>query len=339
MKDVTGLDKRAMEIENLEATRTGQVHRVVMSAGTNAIEENTPNLHRQWMLLKRKEIKKKSSVEVGNVHDEQNKHLSTRSHFTVLEADGNRVTLTPEHDPFNIDSMDITNDGHAPNVQASISAEHSQAWKSPTRLDSDLSNELPNANDVTATVWRDKMGNGKVKWASTIKDFKKIYANDVFVVLEPRISGSKSLNVIAHASQSITALFHVQNKCWLLTVVYANPNPRIRESLWTYFESPAKSSNLSWLVMGDFNGISCASEKYGGNFYSEGSAFVDWIDCNHLIDLSFSGSKFTWCNKRNAEGIMWKRIDRGLSNSVWHLLFLEAHLSHLPKNNLITALS
>ncbi|KAB5524822.1 hypothetical protein DKX38_022571 [Salix brachista] len=215
MKDVTGLDKRVVEIENLEATRTEQVLGVAVSA--------------------------------GNVHVEQNKHLSTRSHFTILEADGNRgyaskdttntnqnslngvkkathnlipkrsfgrrklpltdcatssswmtyvnlrnktmplncvgvvglqvqgsdfqhdvqgvfsfnvgvpLTLTPEHDHLNIDSMDVTNDGHVPNVQASISAEHSQALKAPARSDSDLSNELPNANDVTAAVQRDKI--------------------------------------------------------------------------------------------------------------------------------------------------------------------------------------
>uniref|UniRef100_A0A6N2LX26 DUF4283 domain-containing protein n=1 Tax=Salix viminalis TaxID=40686 RepID=A0A6N2LX26_SALVM len=244
MKDVTGLDKRVVEIEILEATRTEQVLGVAVSVGTNAVEENTPNLHRQWMLLKQKKIKKKSSAEVGNVHVEQNKHLSTRSRFTVLEADGNQgdaskdatntiqnsltgvkkathnsvpkrsfgrgklpftdcatsssrmtyvnlgnktmplncvgvvrlqhdvqgvfsfnvrvppasldvlntVTLTPEHDPLNIDSMDVTNDGNVHNVQVYISAEHSQAWKALARSDSDFSNELSNANDVTAAV-------------------------------------------------------------------------------------------------------------------------------------------------------------------------------------------
>ncbi|KAJ6328334.1 hypothetical protein OIU77_010094 [Salix suchowensis] len=89
--------------------------------------------------------------------------------------------------------------------------------------------------------------------------------------------------------------------------------------------------------MGDFNDISCVSEKCGGNFDSGGSAFVDWIDRNRLIDLGFSGSKFTWCNKKNVEGIIWKRIDRGLSNIAWRLMFLEAHLSHLPEINSITA--
>ncbi|KAJ6374110.1 hypothetical protein OIU78_029752 [Salix suchowensis] len=100
---------------------------------------------------------------------------------------------------------------------------------------------------VSAVVTWNVRGAGKVKCASTIKDFKKIYAIDVFAVLKPRISGSKALNVainlgfshyhivdairlsrgvwllyngntvslqvIVHASQSITALFNVQNKC------------------------------------------------------------------------------------------------------------------------------
>ncbi|KAB5560806.1 hypothetical protein DKX38_005763 [Salix brachista] len=258
----------------------------------------------------------------------------------------NTVPLIPDHEPPDIESMDVTNEEHTPNVQDCISAEHSQTCEGLVQSGSYLSNDLPNDNDGTVAVQRDKM----VKCASTIKDFKKMYAIDVFAVLEPRISGSKALNVatilgfshyhivdatgfsggvwllwngstvslqvIAHASQSITALVHAQNKCWLLTVVYANPNPRIRESLWTYFDGLAKTSNLPWLVMGDFNDIVCASEKCGGNLDSGGSASVDWIDRNHLIDLGFSGSKFTWCNKRNAEGIIWKRIDRDFATVI-----------------------
>ncbi|XP_021833608.1 uncharacterized protein LOC110773399 [Prunus avium] len=210
-------------------------------------------------------------------------------------------------------------------------------------------------------------GAGKDKCASTIKDLKKAYAIDVFAVLEPRISGSRALNVaknlgfshyhivdaigfsggvwllwndfsvslqvIAHSSQSITAIVHFRNKWWLLTVVYANPHSRIRESLWTYFDGLAKASNLPWLVMGDFNDTVCATEKCGGNFDPGGSSFVNWIDRNQLIDLGFSGAKFTWCNKRNTEGIIWKRLDRGLSNISWRLLFPEAHLSHLTRVN------
>ncbi|CAL8164318.1 unnamed protein product [Prunus armeniaca] len=107
-----------------------------------------------------------------------------------------------------------------------------------------------------------------------------------------------------------------------------------------------------------FSGVSLTSDNlnHHGDFVDQGDAefdvgttmvvkqaastsgeaeqnFVDWIDHNQLIDLGFSGAKFTWCNKRNAEGITWKRLDRGLSNIAWRLLFPEANLSHLPRVN------
>ncbi|CAL8174658.1 unnamed protein product [Prunus armeniaca] len=210
-------------------------------------------------------------------------------------------------------------------------------------------------------------GAGKDRCASTIKDLKKAYVIDVFAVLEPRISGprvlsvaqslgfshyhivdasgfsggvwllwngnSVSLQVVAHSSQSITALVNLRNHRWLLTVVYANPCPGICEALWKYFDGLIKASNLPWLVLGDFNDIVSMDEKCGGNFDQGGKRFGEWIDRNHLVYLGFSGAKFTWCNKRNAEGIIWKRLDRGLCSIDWRLLFPEAHLMHLPRVN------
>ncbi|CAL8167543.1 unnamed protein product [Prunus armeniaca] len=89
------------------------------------------------------------------------------------------------------------------------------------------------------------------------------------------------------------------------------------------------------LVLGfeNFNDIVCAKKKCGGNLDNGGQTFIDWIDHNHLVDLGFFGANFTWCNKRNSEGIIWKRLDRGLCNIEWRLLFHEAHLSHLPRVN------
>ncbi|KAJ6333652.1 hypothetical protein OIU77_009510 [Salix suchowensis] len=66
----------------------------------------------------------------------------------VLDA----VTLPPEHDPADIDSMDVIIDGSASDVQTSISAEHSQAWEALARSDLDL----PDANDVPPATQRDK---------------------------------------------------------------------------------------------------------------------------------------------------------------------------------------
>ncbi|XP_021803921.1 uncharacterized protein LOC110748212, partial [Prunus avium] len=155
-------------------------------------------------------------------------------------------------------------------------------------------------------------GAGKNSCARTIKDLKKTFDIDILAVLEPIISGSRaltvaqnlgfshfhivdaigfsggvwllwngnsvSLQVVAHSSQSITALVTLGNQWWLLTVVYANPCQGIRESLWNYFDGLARASHLPWLVLGDFNDIVSADEKCGGNLDQGGRSFIDWID-------------------------------------------------------------
>lgn len=104
-------------------------------------------------------------------------------------------------------------------------------------------------------------------------------------------------------------------------MVYANPCLGIRESLRRYFDGLAQASNLPWLVLGDFNDIVCAKEKCCGNLDNGGQSFIDWIDRHHLVDLGFFGANFTWCNKTNSEGIIWKRLDGGLCNIEVIVLF------------------
>ncbi|CAL8152453.1 unnamed protein product [Prunus armeniaca] len=226
---------------------------------------------------------------------------------------------------------------------------------------------MPSYHDAPAAFEANVRGVGKNSCASTIKDLKKAFDIDILAVLEPRISGSRaltvaqnlgfshyhivdatgfsggvwllwnassvSLQVVAHSSQSITVLVTLGNQWCLLTMVYVNPYPGIRESLWKYFDGLACASHLPWLVLGDFNDIASADEKCGGSLDQGGGSFIEWIDRNQLVDLGFSSAKFTWCNKRNVEGIIWKRLDRGLCNINWRLLFPEAHLSHLPRVN------
>ncbi|KAB5531982.1 hypothetical protein DKX38_018652 [Salix brachista] len=230
MKDVTPPDNRAVEIENMEGTRTKQVVGVTVSVDGNrdaALKDAT------------------------NTNQNSLTGMKKTTHNLVPKKSFGRGSslsqITIKRDPI-------------------------------ARLNSDLSND-----------W----GADKVKYASTIKDFKKVYAIDVFVVLEPRISDSKALNVATNLGFSH---YHIVDATGFSRGVW------IRESLWTYFDGLAKAFNLPWLVMRDFNDISCASKKCGGNFDSGGLIFVDWIDRNHLIDLGFSDSKFTWCNKRNTKG-------------------------------------
>lgn len=50
-----------------------------------------------------------------------------------------------------------------------------------------------------------------------------------------------------------------------------------------------------------------------------------------MIDLGFSGPRFTWSNLRPALGHVKERLDRALSNADWRLLFPEAIVQHLPR--------
>ena len=52
-----------------------------------------------------------------------------------------------------------------------------------------------------------------------------------------------------------------------------------------------------------------------------------------LLDLGFSGPKYTWTNKRDVSNLIKQRLDRGWANTKRKLNFPEAVISHLPRIN------
>jgi hypothetical protein len=86
------------------------------------------------------------------------------------------------------------------------------------------------------------------------------------------------------------------------------------------------------LLIGDFNAILSPAEKIGGRIFgsSSHSEFQDFVHANGLIDLGFYGNPFTWNNNRHGSFNIRERLDRGLANLAWILLFPEASISHLP---------
>lgn len=94
------------------------------------------------------------------------------------------------------------------------------------------------------------------------------------------------------------------------------------------------SDNLNhpWLVIGDFNEVTCQNEKFGGRRinYRKVNMYVNAMNYCKLIDLGYNGSKFTWTNKRRNNPIL-ERLDRGWSNGAWCSKFPNASLWHLPR--------
>lgn len=52
-----------------------------------------------------------------------------------------------------------------------------------------------------------------------------------------------------------------------------------------------------------------------------------------LIDLGFSGSKYTWTNKRMRGALIFERPDRIVANSEWLNIYPEAHVLYLPRTH------
>lgn len=103
---------------------------------------------------------------------------------------------------------------------------------------------------------------------------------------------------------------------WIMLAIYNSTQVWSQCSLWNEF---SKLSTLSfpWLIVGDFNSIITNNEHRGGYFryYSRKSSFfLDFIDTNNLLDLNFSGPRFTWCNNQVGVGPRWALLDHFLTN-------------------------
>ena len=92
--------------------------------------------------------------------------------------------------------------------------------------------------------------------------------------------------------------------------------------------------SLPWVFLGDFNEMISEDEKMGGLPLNRNriSAFRNCIDKCGLMDLGFQGPRFTWTNKTPVwQCNIKERLDRGLGNAKWKILFPTAEVHHLPR--------
>ncbi|KAF7822906.1 reverse transcriptase [Senna tora] len=147
---------------------------------------------------------------------------------------------------------------------------------------------------------------------------------------------SRDVNLTVRGStfQELHVLAEVSNThpC-LLSFVYASPIRERRKILWENLSLIANNNHLPWMVCGDFNEVLSQDEKWGIRLASHSRIrdFKGCLDNCSLMDLGFSGCKFTWCNKRPDGQIVFERLDRFLGNAGWVSLFPNAINYHLPQ--------
>lgn len=70
----------------------------------------------------------------------------------------------------------------------------------------------------------------------------------------------------------------------------------------------------------------------GGLLYNMNKRFefISEIEACGLIDLGHNGLHFTWCNQRDEENRVWKRLDRAMVNDKWLTTMPQTTITHLP---------
>ncbi|KAL8129303.1 hypothetical protein V2J09_018458 [Rumex salicifolius] len=222
--------------------------------------------------------------------------------------------------------------------------------------------------NINIITWN-AQGAGRKEFFITLKEIVRIHDPTILVLVETRISGSQADKVCqgigfdgilrAEAigfSGGISVLWrkaviqieevHVHRQAvtvevkrsgedgWIFSAIYSSPTPHAREVLWNHLLNLKTDNSKPWLLMGDFNETSNLEER---SSESDGmrrrcERFSAWIDEMDMIDLGYTGSKFTWTRGKDLSTQSAARLDRGLCNFEWRDAFPDASIKHLVRN-------
>ena len=217
-------------------------------------------------------------------------------------------------------------------------------------------------------VWNCK-GAWKPSFHSYVRDLVRIHNLTILVVMETKIGGDRAREIsdrlpfngaihtetiglagglwmfwnsnqvevtfLASTEQEIYTTIKVKNSdyCWLFTAIYASPRSAERHVLWNNLNKVAYMHNMPWVLAGDFNEPLQEDDKFGGRAVSVNRSllFKECLDKCSMIDIGFSGPRFTWTNKREVQALIQERIDGVFVNPSWCLLYPEARVIHLTR--------
>jgi hypothetical protein len=119
-----------------------------------------------------------------------------------------------------------------------------------------------------------------------------------------------------------------------IDAVYASTSHVERRRLWAELSLLFSNFVAPWCVIGDFNAVLGAHEKYGRCPPNKTSCdeFSSWTNQNQLIHLDTIGSQLTWANARGGSAYAALRLDRVICNSMWIDSWKAVSCSTLPKS-------
>ena len=97
-----------------------------------------------------------------------------------------------------------------------------------------------------------------------------------------------------------------------ITFVYGDLVVEYRDNVWEKLTNMSLTRNGAWLMLGDFNAITCNHEKKGGRKRPDTSFKSMLANCG-MIDFPSKGNPFSWVSNR-CSGKVQCKLDRAVSN-------------------------
>lgn len=134
-----------------------------------------------------------------------------------------------------------------------------------------------------------KLGHNWV-WAAIVAEG---YLGGILVIWQKQL-GKVTLIAISRYVLHVVVT-SAKNETWILSTIY-NPS-RIQDQSSVYLElTNIASINFPWILIGDFNSTVSLNDFQGGprSYYRrKARIFSDFIITNNLLEVNFTGSKFT----------------------------------------------
>ncbi|KAL8158484.1 hypothetical protein V2J09_000021 [Rumex salicifolius] len=101
-------------------------------------------------------------------------------------------------------------------------------------------------------------------------------------------------------------------------LIYGIPNVSTRLNLWQELEDFAMANNKPWLSIDDYNATKCVKECSSHSRTTQCALliFCERIDKLNLIDLGYSGPRYTWWRGTDLSSITATYLDRDFAMMV-----------------------
>lgn len=143
-----------------------------------------------------------------------------------------------------------------------------------------------------------------------------------------------SVSLLSYSANHIDVDVVSADGCeWRFSGFYGFPEESNKHLTCQLLQNLGQNNTKPWLCGGDWNLMLWQDEKQGGNpfDYAQARMFREAVDSCSLIELHYTGYKFTWNNNQSGDKNLQERIDRFFSNQAWKDMYRGSYVSHLEK--------